>query len=102
MVAGDDDHVPAGGSRHPAEEAVVEPLGAVARRARVEHVARHEQHVDALALDGVRQPVEKGGELLVPLAAVQGPAEMPVGGVEEVHALSLLWKVSRLNSVVES
>ena len=81
MVARHHDDV-AAGIHDPAEETVVEFLRPVARRAGVEDVPGDDQNVDALLPDGVGEPVQKGREGFVALAAVQRAAEMPVRGMQ--------------------
>ena len=52
-------------------------------------VAGHDHQVDALGLDGLDQVVDvrrlRGEEVL----AVERPAQVPVGGVQDAHAFTL-------------
>jgi hypothetical protein len=49
VVAADDDHMAAGGTGQPMEEAVIEGLGPAPRSGGIKHVTRHQQGVDGLA-----------------------------------------------------
>ena len=51
MVARDDHHMPAFRAHHPAQEAVIEFLGEVARRAGIEDIPRHQQRPDFILPD---------------------------------------------------
>ena len=90
MVAGNDDHMSAAGVRSLAEEAVVQLLGAVARRRGIEDVPGHQQYIHALLPKGFGQPVEKGLELPITAPAVQGAAQMPVRCMQQPEAASRL------------
>ncbi len=84
VAAGHDD----AGPRVPqAEERVVVERDRVDRRhGPVEDVARDEHGVDALLTHDVDEVVEVGGLCVAQVAAVQGAAQVPVGGVEQAHA----------------
>ncbi len=78
VIARSHHQMSAGRGRHPAEEIVVELLGPVAGGGGVEDVACHQEDVHLLLDNGVVEPVEKGGELGVAMASVEGSAYVPV------------------------
>ena len=78
MVASCHHEMTAGRGRNSAEEIVVELLGSVAGGGGVEDVTRHQEDIHLLLDNGVVEPVEKGGELVVAMASVEGSAYVPV------------------------
>ena len=86
---------------HAAQETVIELLGTVAGGAAVEHVSCHQERVDLLALDERRQPVQKGFVFVISLAAIKGTAQVPVGGVEDLHVLQLSAGVATFDVCVQ-
>ena len=91
VVAGGDDDVAAGCGGGAAEEVVVERLGAVRRVAAVEDVASDDEGVGVFCAEGGKQPVEEGALFVVAFAAVEGAAEVPVGGVDEFQGVVGRW-----------
>ena len=70
---------------HAAQETIIQFLCTVAWGAAVKHVPCHQQHIDVFALNESGQPVQECFELLVPLAAIKGTADVPVGCVQKLH-----------------
>ena len=74
-----------------ADDEVVEALlGLEWRVDRVEHVAGDQQGVGAVGDQLVEQPGEELRVLVVAVLAVEGLAEVPVGGVDQAHGLRLI------------
>jgi len=65
------------------QKRVKRPLGRRRRVRRVEDVAGDDQGIRPLGLEQVREPGEEAFVLEGPVVAVQGVAEVPVGGVDE-------------------
>ena len=57
----------------------------VAGGAVVKHVPGHQKNIDVFLLDPNDQPVQKGIDLRVPLAAIKRAADVPVGSVQNPH-----------------
>ena len=85
MIAGDHHHMPAAGGGDPAEEAVVQFLGAVAGHSAVKDIARHQHSLYPALFDDADQPIQKGGKLSITLFAMQAAAQVPVGSMEDNH-----------------
>ena len=74
-----------------ADDEIVEAfLGLEWRVDRVEHVAGYEQGVGAVGDQLVEQPGEELCVFVVAVLAVEGLAEVPVGGVDQAHGLRLI------------
>ncbi len=74
-----------------ADDEVVEALlGLEWRVDRVEHVAGDQQGVGAVGYQLVEQPGEELRVFVVAVLAVEGLAEVPVGGVDQAHGLRLI------------
>jgi len=74
-----------------ADDEIVEAfLGLEWRVDRVEHIAGDQQGVGALGDQLVEQPGEKLRVFVVAVLAVEGLAEVPVGGVDQAHGLRLI------------
>jgi hypothetical protein len=87
MISGDKDNVAAGGCRHPAKEAVIEFLPAIARSADVKYISGHKKGIDFLFLNRISQPVQKRFEFLIALPPIQCPPDMPVRCVKDFHVV---------------
>ena len=85
MISGNYHHMATAQRGSPAQESVVQLLCAVARCRCVENVSGNDQDVDSTVVDRIREPVQKGFVFFVAFSAVEGAAEMPVGGVEDFH-----------------
>jgi hypothetical protein len=85
VVSRHDNNMPTGGRGHSAQKTIIDFLGAIARSAGVENVARHQQSMDLIPLNRVGQPRQKLLELLVTLFGVEGSTDMPIGGVQDLH-----------------
>lgn len=81
MISANDDDMAAGGG-YPAEKAVVEFLGAVARGGGIENIAGHQQNVRFFSFNVPGQPVQKGRKFIVSTALIEVAAEVPVGCVQ--------------------
>ena len=67
---------------YPAEETVVEFLRTVTWSSGVKNITGHQQGVDVVFINRLRQPVQKSLKLIVALSAVQSTPNMPVGCVK--------------------
>ncbi len=86
VVAGDDHRAELRPSQPGLDQEGVErPLGGRRRVGRVEHVAGDHQGVGRPLLEQVEQPAEKLLVLEGPVVAVEGVAQVPVGGVDEAE-----------------
>ena len=89
VVVAAGDHHPGPGGGEPVERVVGQRHGVDRRQRPVVDVARDDHEVDLLGLDGLDQVVDvrrlRGEEVL----AVERPAEVPVGGVQDAHAATL-------------
>ncbi len=91
VVAGDHHDIQLRESFVGTDDEVVQALLRLERRIdRVEHVAGDEQGVGLPGDQLVEQPVEELRVLVVAVLAVEGLAEVPVGGVDQAHSLRAL------------
>lgn len=67
------------------EEMIVKLLRSIAWRSSVENVTCNNKRLDLLVGDLVGEPFEESRELMVSFSAIQGAADVPVGGVENFH-----------------
>ena len=82
MIAGGDNDMPTRGSTDPAEETVIKFLRTVTWSSGVKNITGHQQSVDVVLINRLRQPVQKSLKLIVALSAVQSTPNMPVGCVK--------------------
>ncbi len=82
MITGGDHHVAFSRGRHAAQKAIIQFLSAVAGRAAVKHIARHQKDINIFPLNQISKPVQKSVKFLITLAPIKSAANMPVGGVE--------------------
>src|SRR5512133_1200176 len=85
VVAGSDNDVPTTGTRHAAQEAVVEFQCPVTGRAIVKYVSRNQKCLNPFGLNAVDQPVKKLFKLFVAFAAVQRPPYVPIRCMQNFH-----------------
>ncbi len=85
VIAPHHHHMTAGRGRHPAEKAVVQLPGAIARCSRIEDVSRDNQKLRGALFDMAGEPVQKFFVLLVALFLVEPPVEMPIRGMDKFH-----------------
>jgi hypothetical protein len=80
---------PGAGRAQPDQRVVQQPHRVDRGQRPVVHVARHHDQVDPLVADDLHQVVEEGGLGVEQVDAVQPPAQVPVGGVEDAHSWTL-------------
>src|SRR5690554_3470249 len=85
VITGDNHYMSAIRGGHFTEKAVIQLLGAVARRGGIEDVAGNQQHIYPLLFDGCYLPVQESLKLLVAPSSIQGAAKVPVGCVQQFH-----------------
>ncbi len=84
VVAGGE-HDPGARGGQPRERLVGEAHGVDRRQGAVVDVARDEHHVDLLGGDDLEQVVDVGRLVREHALPVEGPAQVPVGGVQQAH-----------------
>ena len=86
VVAGDEGDVRPGATQ--SQQRVAQQVDRPGRRQRpVEQIARHHHQVDLLGGNHLGQPVDERGLVLLQRDRPEGPAEMPVAGVEDAHGV---------------
>ena len=88
VVAAGEHHAGAGAGQ-PGQGVVGQPHGVDRRQRAVVDVAGDHHGVDPLALDHLEQVVDEGSLVRQHAFAVEGPAQVPVGGVEQAHVTNL-------------
>jgi hypothetical protein len=67
------------------EESIVMSLGLGRWCRKVENITGHDEHIDALSLDGFGQPGKEHLVVLVPRGLIQRNTQVPIGGMEDAH-----------------
>jgi len=68
------------------QEGIPGLLGRGRRIRGVEHIARHQQRVDLVRLQGLQKPLQEARMLKITRIVPKGVPQMPVGGVQEPQA----------------
>ena len=85
MVAGSDDHMPAGGKIDLPQKIIIQALGLVAGRAAIEDVPGNDQDIHCFFLQCAGKPVQESRKFLVAFLAEKRAAKMPVRCMKYAH-----------------